>query len=49
VSWNEMGYPSYLKATVRNLWKPEDIGKLKEKYSVEVPSHDAVMVRVTPL
>lgn len=49
VSWNEMGYPSYLKATVRNLWKHEDIGKLKEKYSVEVPSHDAVMVRVTPL
>ena len=49
VSWTEMGYPSYLKANVRDLWKHEDIGKLKKKYSVEVPSHDAVMVKVTPL
>ena len=49
VSWNELGYPSHLKATVRDLWKHEYIGKLKKKYSVEVPSHDAVMVTVTPL
>ena len=49
VTWTEMGYPSYLKANVRDLWQHKDVGKLKDKYSVEVPSHDAVMLRVTPL
>ena len=49
VTWTEMGYPSYLKANVRDLWQHKDVGKLKDKYSVEVPSHDAVMLRITPL
>jgi len=49
VKWTEMGYPPYLKALVRDLWQHKDIGKLKDEYSVTVPSHDAVMLRVTPL
>jgi alpha-galactosidase len=49
VKWTEMGYPSYLKALVRDLWQHKDMGKLKDEYSVTVPSHDAVMLRVTPL
>jgi len=49
VKWTEMGYPSYLKALVRDLWQHKDMGKFKNEYSVEVPSHDAVMLRVTPL
>jgi alpha-galactosidase len=49
VKWTEMGYPSYLKALVRDLWQHKDMGKFKDKYSATVPSHDAVMLRVTPL
>jgi alpha-galactosidase len=49
VKWTEMGYPSYLKALVRDLWQHKDMGKFKNEYSVEVPSHDAVMLRITPL
>jgi alpha-galactosidase len=49
VSWKELGYPSYLKANVRDLWKHKDMGKFKNKYSANVSSHDAVMIKVTPL
>ena len=49
VKWTEMGYPPYLKALVRDLWQHKDMGKFKDEYSAEVPSHDAVMLRVTPL
>ena len=49
VSWKELGYPSYLKANVRDLWKHKDLGKFKSKYSAKVSSHDAVMIKVTPL
>ncbi len=49
VSWEELGYPSYLKCLVRDLWQHKDTGKFKERYSAKVPSHDAVMIKVTPL
>lgn len=46
VGWTEIGYPVYLKALVRDLWQKKDIGKFEEKYSVEVPSHGVVMLKV---
>ena len=49
VSWEELGYPAYMKAIVRDLWQHKDIGKLKEQFNTNVPPHDAVMIKVTPL
>jgi alpha-galactosidase len=48
VSWNEIGYPNHLEAQVRDLWQHKDIGSFKGKYSITVPSHGIVMVRITP-
>jgi alpha-galactosidase len=48
VAWTEIGYPAHLKATVRDLWQHKDLGKFTEGFSTEVPSHDAVMIRVRP-
>ena len=49
VSWEELGYPAYIKAKVRDLWLHKDMGNYKKSYSAAVPPHDAVMIRVTPL
>jgi alpha-galactosidase len=49
VKWEEMGYPGHLKAKVRDLWQHKEVGDFKKSYSVDVPPHDVVMVRVTPL
>jgi len=35
-------------AQVRNLWTHQDIGQSQGSFSAEVPSHDVVVVRVTP-
>jgi len=48
VNWNEIGYPAHLKAKVRDLWKKKEMGKHLGKYSVEVPSHGVVMIKVEP-
>ena len=49
VSWEELGYPGYIKAKVRDLWQHKNAGDYKKSFSATVPSHDAVMIRVTPL
>ena len=48
VKWNEIGYPNHLEATVRDLWKKETVGKFKDGYSSQVPSHGVVMIKVMP-
>ncbi len=48
VSWNEIGYPEHLSASVRDLWSKKDFGKLKSSFSATVPSHGVVMVRIAP-
>lgn len=48
VSWNEIGYPSRLSASVRDLWQKKELGRKSGSYSAMVPSHGVVMVRVTP-
>ena len=47
-NWDNLGYPSRLPATVRDLWNKKDLGKFTGKFSAKVPSHGVVMVRVTP-
>jgi alpha-galactosidase len=48
VNWNDIGYPTDLTASVRDLWSHKDIGRLKGSYSAEVPVHGIVMVKVKP-
>ena len=46
--WGDIGYPSALKANVRDLWTKKDVGKFAANYTAQVPSHGVVMVRVNP-
>jgi alpha-galactosidase len=48
VSWEDLGYPNSLSASVRDLWQHKDLGKLTGKFSAPVASHGAVMVTVKP-
>jgi alpha-galactosidase len=42
--WSELGITG--KQLVRDLWRQKDIGDLDGEYTVEVPRHGAVMIRV---
>jgi alpha-galactosidase len=48
VSWTDIGYPSHLSASVRDLWAGKDLGQLSGTFSAEVPSHGVVMVTINP-
>jgi len=47
-TWEAIGYPAHLSASVRDLWQHKDVGKITGKFSVSVPSHGVVMVTVKP-
>jgi alpha-galactosidase len=47
-SWEDLGYPAHLAASVRDLWEKKDLGKVTGKFSARVPSHGVVMIRVKP-
>jgi len=47
-SWEDVGYPPTLAASVRDLWSGKNDGQHTGSYSAEVPSHGVVMVRVLP-
>src|SRR5205085_10038086 len=46
VSWNEIGYPDYLSASVRDLWAKKDLGKQTGSLSATVPSHPPPMAQI---
>ena len=46
--WENLGYPSHLSASVRDLWQAKDLGQFKGKFSAAVAPHSLVMVRVAP-
>jgi alpha-galactosidase len=48
VSWEQLGYPEHLSATVRDLWMKKDLGKFSGTYGAKVSSHGVVMIRVAP-
>src|SRR5215475_1391614 len=48
VSWEQIGYPAHLSASVRDLWQKKDMGKSNGSYSAKVASHGVVMIKVTP-
>ena len=48
VMWTEIGYPSRLNATVRDIWQKKDLGTSRGAYAADVPSHGAVMLKIVP-
>ena len=42
--WSDVGVTGSHK--VRDLWKHEDLGKVADQYSAEVPSHGVVMIKI---
>jgi alpha-galactosidase len=48
LSWENLGYPSHLSASVRDLWQAKDLGQFEGKFSAAVAPHSVVMVRVAP-
>lgn len=47
-SWEDVGYPASLAASVRDLWAAKDQGRHTANYAAEVPSHGVVMLKVLP-
>jgi alpha-galactosidase len=47
-TWDDIGYPAHLAASVRDLWLHKDLGQVSGKFSASVPSHGVVMVTVKP-
>jgi alpha-galactosidase len=48
VSWEDLGYPAHLSASVRDLWQKKDLPKSAGSFSAKVVSHGVVMIKVTP-
>src|SRR3954468_23732638 len=47
-TWEQIGYPAHVTASVRDLWQHQDRGKFTAKYVATVPSHGVVMLTVKP-
>jgi alpha-galactosidase len=47
-TWTDLGYPTHLSATVRDLWTKKDLGKFPGKFTATVPAHSVVMITVKP-
>lgn len=48
VAWPELGYPTHLEASVRDLWRHRDLPTARGGFGATVPPHDVVMVRIAP-
>jgi alpha-galactosidase len=48
VTWEEIGYPGSLEASIRDLWSGKATQNIRGKYSASVPSHGAVVLRIIP-
>jgi alpha-galactosidase len=48
VNWTEIGYTSEMTVAARDLWQKEDLGSFTGHFTASVPSHDVIMVRITP-
>jgi alpha-galactosidase len=48
VTWEEIGYPAHLRASVRDLWQHKDLAETTGKFGATVASHGVVMVTVRP-
>jgi len=47
-TWEDLGYPKMITASVRDLWEHKDLGKMTAKFSARIAPHGVVMVTVKP-
>ena len=47
--WSDFGLESSRTATVRDLWKHEDVGETEESISFVVASHGVKMYKISPV
>ncbi|HTC50229.1 MAG TPA: glycoside hydrolase family 27 protein [Candidatus Aquilonibacter sp.] len=47
-SWEDIGYPGHITASVRDLWQHKDLGKFTGSFSASVLPHGVVMLTVKP-
>ena len=47
-TWERIGYPDHLTASVRDLWQHKNLGQFTGTFSAPVASHAVVMVTVKP-
>ncbi len=48
VAWTDIGYPSAIHATIRDLWTDKETRDQTDHYAAQVPSHGVVMVIIKP-
>lgn len=48
VTWEQLGYPSDVKADVRDLHAERTLGTFQYSFTAGVDIHDAVMVKISP-
>ncbi len=48
VAWMELGLGPSSSSRVRNLWTKQDLGAVKTAFAATVPSHEVVLIRVSP-
>jgi alpha-galactosidase len=48
LKWEQIGYPGHLSATVRDLWRHQDLGKFVGEFSAPVGPHGGLMMTVQP-
>jgi alpha-galactosidase len=48
VAWTDIGYPSALPSTVRDLWTGKEVRDQRDHFAAQVPSHGIAMVTITP-
>ena len=49
VEWKDLNFPSATRLSIRDLWTHQDLGLRSEGYTATVPSHGAVMIKVSPV
>ena len=47
-SWSDFGVDPSKEAAVRDLWQMKDLGSMKGSVTATVPSHGAIMYKITP-
>lgn len=48
VTWHQLGYPSHLRATARDLFRSKELGNFTNSISVSVPASGVVLLRLSP-
>lgn len=48
LKWEQIGYPSHIPATLRDLWAHRELGKFVGEFATPVAPHGVVMVTVRP-